>query len=77
MWLFPRLLLLPNPGGIAPTIEIIVRHAFFDQPLAAGEDVFPARDIGEVQANLFVIAGIINLIELMPGAKLGTNCVPY
>ena len=69
-------LLVPGPASVFPTFETVIRHAMLGEGDALGEDAALLRAGEDVQADLFVVAGIIDFVKFVAGAEFGADGVP-
>src|SRR5262249_11294426 len=71
-----RLLARIEPSRIGPAVLVVVGHAVLGQPDHAVERTRGARVPHRLDADVLVVAGVVALVELVPGTELGADRVP-
>src|SRR5579872_1604902 len=69
-------LLVPEPGGIFPPVQTVIRHALIRERKTLVEDSALLRTGENIEANLLMVAGIIDFVEFVPGAEFRADGVP-
>src|SRR5262245_2889246 len=65
-----------EPGRVAPTLLVVVGHALLGQRHHPVERARAARVPHALDADVLVVAGVVDLVELVAAAELGPDRVP-
>jgi hypothetical protein len=57
-------------------MQVVLAHALVGERVEAVEVPFDACEIQHIEPDLLVIAGVVALVQFVPGAKLSTDGVP-
>ena len=65
-----------EPGVGTPAVDIVIREAFIDELQALVERPAALCEIHGIDADLFVVAGVIAFVEFMAAGEFGSDRVP-
>jgi hypothetical protein len=72
----PLPLRLPRPRRCGPPVHVVFAHALVGEGREAVEVPFDTREIQHIEPDLLVVAGVVPLVQCVPGAELRPDGVP-